>query len=111
MHDPPALVFRWDAFISVAGCMRRQLFPARLSGDREKGTFFDHEAGQGGGALDLVSRETGLTGAERMRWLEDHGLLARPNGGDGRPGIVRAYLLSTQPTWAVHGRGRPQYSC
>ena len=62
-----------------------------LSVDREKGTFFDHEAGQGGGALDLVSRETGLTGAERMRWLEDHGLLARPNGGDGRPHIVRAY--------------------
>ncbi|TWH71289.1 hypothetical protein LX59_01572 [Azomonas agilis] len=47
-----------------------------LSVDLEKNTYFDHEAGTGGGVLDLIKRETGLaTRAEQFEWLEKNNLL------------------------------------
>lgn len=42
-----------------------------LSVDLQKGTFFDHEAGQGGGVLGLVERETRLKGSEAVSYLKD----------------------------------------
>ena len=48
-----------------------------FSVDLRKGTWYDHEAGEGGGALDLVTRETQLTGPERLEWLEDPRLSVR----------------------------------
>jgi putative DNA primase/helicase len=53
-----------------------------MSVDLAKGTFFDHEIGEGGGVLDLVARETGLHGEACFQWLVEEHLL--PNG-DGRP--------------------------
>ena len=50
-----------------------------LSVDLAKGTWFDHEANEGGGALDLVARETKLVGLDRLHWLKQQGLMA------GRP--------------------------
>ena len=50
--------------------------------DREKGVWYDHEAGIGGGTLDLVSRETGCTGHSAVEWLEEHGFA---NGAAPRP--------------------------
>jgi AAA domain len=41
--------------------------------DLQKGTWFDHEAGEGGGTLDLITRETGRKGRARFDWLEEHG--------------------------------------
>jgi hypothetical protein len=35
----------------------------------EAGVWYDHEAGEGGGVLDLIRREVGLTGPEAMDWL------------------------------------------
>jgi hypothetical protein len=65
-----------------------------LAVDLQKGTFFDHELGQGGGVLDLIQRETGKTGADRGHWLVDQGLL--PNGDDrGRGG--RGRIVATYP--------------
>lgn len=43
-----------------------------MSVDLEKGVWRDHEAGEGGGVLDLIERFTKLSGAEAFRWLEDH---------------------------------------
>ncbi len=40
-----------------------------LSIDLQKGTYFDHEAGQGGGLLDLIKAKTG---EEPQTWLEEH---------------------------------------
>lgn len=40
-----------------------------LSVDLAKGTFYDHEAQQGGGVLDLITRETGKRGDEREHWI------------------------------------------
>lgn len=41
-----------------------------LAVDLEKGTWFDHEANQGGGVLDLIRRETGRAGKAAVEWLE-----------------------------------------
>src|SRR5262245_41354085 len=46
-----------------------------FSVDLRKGTWYDHEAGVGGGALDLVTRELKLTGQERIDWLQSHGFI------------------------------------
>ena len=68
-----------------------------FSVDLRKGTWFDHEAGEGGGALDLVTRETHLTGTERMEWLKNRGFIydtVRPNGNGvhhPHPTIVATY--------------------
>lgn len=67
-----------------------------LSVDLEKGTFFDHEAGKGGGVVALLAREMGLKGAEAVEWLrrevgadlEDR----RPSNGHGpKARIAAAY--------------------
>jgi AAA domain len=44
-----------------------------LSIDLVKGTYFDHEAKIGGGVLDLIKREKGLSGADAIRFLSDLG--------------------------------------
>src|ERR1700730_11731675 len=44
-----------------------------LSIDLVKGTYFDHEAQIGGGVLDLIKREKGLSGADAIRFLSDLG--------------------------------------
>lgn len=68
-----------------------------FSVDLRKGTWYDHEAREGGGALDLVTRETKLTGSERFEWLESHGFdIPRPNGNGAthaphRPSIIASY--------------------
>jgi len=45
-----------------------------LSIDLEKGTFFDFEANEGGGVLDLIAREQGIFSSwECVKWLREHG--------------------------------------
>lgn len=59
-----------------------------LAIDLRKGTFYDWEAKEGGGALDLITRKTGLTGADRFVWLREHGFKfgddRTQRNGDGR---------------------------
>ena len=66
-----------------------------FSVDLRKGTWFDHEAEQGGGALDLVTRETKLDGPERLDWLTRNGFLYETHSGNGaappRAKIVATY--------------------
>jgi hypothetical protein len=54
-----------------------------LSINLEKGTWIDHETGEGGGVLDLVTRETGRKDKARLDWLDEHGYGEgyKPNGG------------------------------
>jgi AAA domain-containing protein len=66
-----------------------------LSVDLQKGTWFDHEANEGGGALDLVTRETRLVGAERFEWLKSHGFDVESNRPNGNGGVV---YLPSRPT-------------
>jgi hypothetical protein len=55
-----------------------------VSCDLKTGTWFDHEANDGGGVLDLIEQKTGARGAERFDWLELHNLWtndqAKPTG-------------------------------
>src|SRR4051794_4112659 len=39
--------------------------------DLEKGTFYDHEIGKGGGVLDLITRETGRMNGAAFDWLRN----------------------------------------
>lgn len=45
-----------------------------LSVDLGKGTYYDHEAAQGGGVLDLITRQTGLRGQDAIQWMREQGL-------------------------------------
>ncbi|MFD2407745.1 toprim domain-containing protein [Azorhizophilus paspali] len=46
-----------------------------LAVNLDKGTWFSHEEHVGGGVLDLIARETGITArAEQLAWLESQGL-------------------------------------
>jgi Protein of unknown function (DUF3987) len=62
-----------------------------LSIDLAKGTFYDHEIGEGGGVLDLIQRETGRTGASRFEWLIEEGFLPGREAKPERARIVKAY--------------------
>jgi hypothetical protein len=44
-----------------------------LSINLAKGTWFDHEAGEGGGVLDLIRKERRCNTGEALRWLENIG--------------------------------------
>jgi hypothetical protein len=56
----------------------------------KRGTWFDHEAGQGGGALDLVCIRKQFQNGEALDWLRAQGLLPpRPTSKGGQ--IVTAY--------------------
>lgn len=55
-----------------------------MSIDVEKGAFFDHEAKEGGGVIDLIRRLTGrATEADAAQWMEDKGILV-PEGAPAR---------------------------
>lgn len=72
-----------------------------LSVDLHKGTWYDHESEEGGGVLDLVTRETKLEGPARVDWLKQQGFdvgdNVRANGNGAshrhqpRPTLVAAY--------------------
>lgn len=62
-HSKPGVELRWGSGGS------RSL-------DLKKGTWFDHESGEGGGVLDLVMREAGTDKAGAVDWLKARGYLA-----------------------------------
>jgi RecA-family ATPase len=61
-----------------------------LAVDLKKGTWYDHELGEGGGAIDLIRRQ--INGGDVSQWLKEHGFENRTNGSTGRLGkIVATY--------------------
>jgi hypothetical protein len=63
-----------------------------LAVDLKKGTWFDHETQEGGGALALVERQTGLRDADRFDWLREQGFISSPDSkGDPLGRIVATY--------------------
>jgi hypothetical protein len=46
-----------------------------MSIDLREGTWFDFEKKEGGGVLDLIERETGLTGKDAFDWMRDNGIV------------------------------------
>lgn len=66
-----------------------------LSINTESGTWYDHEAGNGGGVLDLIERETGNGGRAAIEWLERQSIIQRANENRPAPrkrfNVVAAY--------------------
>jgi len=63
-----------------------------LSVDLKKATWFDHEIGEGGGLLDLITRQTGLLEDARFEWLEQNTNYKpepRSNGGNSGNGAAQ----------------------
>lgn len=82
-HTKPGKELRWGQHGS-------------LSVDLSKGTWHDHEAGEGGGVLDLIRRETGKEGKDAIEWLKDQGILSSVNDAapaipKPRPKLVKTY--------------------
>jgi hypothetical protein len=106
---------------------RRLLGPpnAKLSNDRElrygtkgslsisleKGVFKDFESDKGGGVLDLIERETGLTGAARFDWLRERGLIddePRPNRRRKGSGAATGKGNGRRKANGSNGAGEPR---
>jgi hypothetical protein len=68
-----------------------------VSVDLAKGVWTDHEMGEGGGVLDLVTRETGLHGPAAFQWLVDEGLLPNGDGRRHQAGAERGRIIATYP--------------
>ena len=67
-----------------------------LSIDLTAGRWFDHEANEGGGVLDLVERELKLSGVARLEWLKQQGFLYETHAGNGGDApAVRASIVAT----------------
>lgn len=88
-----------------------------LSIRTDKGTFFDNETQDGGGTLDLIERETGLKGAERIEWLVDHGFPVEEREAptrqvrrDSRNGGHRDDSTGTAAPAAAPGRLEREYT-
>lgn len=62
--------------------------------DTKAGTYFDHEAGVGGGVMKLIEMETGLKGREAIEWLEAN---AGAKISDDRPATTRRKNGSDAP--------------
>ena len=64
-----------------------------FSVDVEKGTWYDNEAGEGGGVLDLVMRQQHVEKPDAVRWLVQHKHIpeAAPSAPQARARQVCAY--------------------
>jgi hypothetical protein len=56
----------------------------------KRGTWYDHEAGHGGGVLDLVRTRKQLSNGEALDWLRAEGLLAPPEAPTRESGRIIA---------------------
>jgi hypothetical protein len=63
-----------------------------LAIDLAKGTFYDHEAGEGGGVLALINRQKGLTGKDAFAFMREIGCEVGANARQ----IVAAYDYSDE---------------
>ena len=70
-----------------------------LSVDLEKGTWYDHEQGTGGGVIDLICRETGQPNGVAIEWLRAEGFdVEEPRQHAGRR------IVANYPYRDEHGK-------
>ncbi|WP_313487320.1 toprim domain-containing protein [Stutzerimonas kunmingensis] len=68
-----------------------------LAVDLEKGTWFSHEEGIGGGTLDLIAKQTGIASrSEQLAWLEKQGLKEqKPTRSPASPKVLAKPQIDT----------------
>lgn len=67
-----------------------------VSVDLKKGTFYDNEAKEGGGVLDLIYQNTGQEGGQAIQWLRDNGFNApERKGGNNAQSQQRRKIVKT----------------
>ena len=90
-----------------------------LSVRLDTGTWFDHEAGAGGGTLDLVRHVLGCDRGAALDWLAGAGFVERGSGSAARaapesPGSCsqnpqwRSYMIRSRNEAAHFGTRRPE---
>jgi hypothetical protein len=81
-----------------------------LSIDLRKNAYFDHEAGQGGGVLDLIVREIGGGHRDALKWLNDKGIIVthgtKSNGQAKEPSHTRRNYDQTEAKFNGNGSVR-----
>ena len=88
-----------------------------ISIDTSTGRWFDHQAGAGGGVLDLVMRETGRDRAGAVGWLREGGYLdhaprapqCAPTPPDPRPSTLTAAVRLWNSARALAGSPGERY--
>jgi hypothetical protein len=60
-----------------------------VSVDLEKGVWWDHEAGEGGGVLDLITYRIQLTGRAAWEWMEEKGIKEKARAKGRADNVVR----------------------
>jgi hypothetical protein len=58
---------------------------------KRKGTWFDHEANEGGGVLDLLRVKKHLVDGEAVKWLAAQSFIPKPGRPPGQRRIVATY--------------------
>jgi hypothetical protein len=93
-----------------------------ISVDLRKGTWYDHEIGEGGGCIDLVMRELKCTKADAVKWLEAERFIessrrfhedadrpAKSSGPTGAPTKKYHYIdLNADPVFYVQRYENPK---
>lgn len=54
-----------------------------------RGQFYDHEAGTGGGVLDMIQHKTGLANGAAIEWLQEHGFV------EAQPAEAKSRIVAT----------------
>jgi hypothetical protein len=66
-----------------------------LAIDLHKGTYFDFETNEGGGVLDLIKREKGLTGGAAIDFMRQIGCDLSPLSRNGIAAVSNRRLVAT----------------
>lgn len=67
-----------------------------VSVDLEKGVWWDHEAGEGGGVLDMLARWENIREArEAFEWMEQKGIREKANGRGGSNVVKLGNIIAT----------------
>ena len=94
-HVAKALLGAPNQSLSKQGKEWRYGTHGSLAIDLHKGTYFDFETNEGGGVLDLIKREKGLTGGAAIDFMRQIGCDLSPLSGNGIAAVSNRRLVAT----------------
>lgn len=94
-HVAKALLGAPNQSLSKQGKEWRYGTHGSLAIDLHKGTYFDFETNEGGGVLDLIKREKGLTGGAAIDFMRQIGCDLSPLSRNGIAAVSNRRLVAT----------------